>query len=60
MKVPLMKIIESLCAARDVADVVMFLGGGRCELDDADRGERWTSMGASLFPSVAFSGNEGE
>ena len=34
--------------------------GGQRDLDDAYRGERWTSMGASLSPSGAFSGNEEE
>jgi hypothetical protein len=34
--------------------------GGQRELDDAVRGERWTSEGSSVFLSGALSGNEGE
>ena len=51
--------IESLWAFLDGADVKGSLGG-RCELDLAIRGERWTSEGSSVFPSGALICNEGE
>ena len=39
----------------------MVLGGiGRREPDDADRGDRWTSKGSWMFPSGAFTANDGD
>ena len=48
-----------MCAPRDGADVGRTFGGRR-ELEDAVRGERWTYKGSSLFPSGVFDGNEWE
>ncbi len=51
--------VESLWTSRNGADVELSLGR-RGELDDAVRGERWTSEGSSNYLSGAFGGHEGE
>ena len=52
-------IFEGLQASRYGSDVERSLGGRR-ELNDAARGERWTSEGSSLLPSGALKEKEGE
>ena len=59
VEVPSPRKCPELVASRYRVDVEWSLGGRR-ELHDASRGERWAAVGSPLLPSLALSGNKGE